>query len=121
MALINYTQDFPITGNSAFMRIIWPNMANGDTGEPFTLADYCDRSAQVEGTFGAGGIVVIEGNNETTATNWRTLNDPYSNAISITTAKIEAVSELVVAIRPKVTAGDGTTSVTVSMLVRKNK
>jgi hypothetical protein len=119
MSIINYTQSFPIDGNHQFMLVTWPNMANGDTGLPFILAEYADRSAQVEGTFGSGGIVLIEGTND--STNWRTLNDPYSNAISITTAKIEAVTELVVAIRPKVSAGDATTSVTVSLLVRKNK
>lgn len=118
MATIAYVQDFPINGNSDFMRITWPLMANGDDGQPFILAQYADRSAQVEGTFGAGGVCVIQGTND--STNWRTLNDPYSNVISITTAKIEAVSELVVQIRPKVTAGDGTTSLNVTMLVRKS-
>jgi len=88
MAIIDYIQSFPINGTHEFMLVTWPNMTNGDTGLPFTLAEYADRSAQVEGTFGSGGIVLIEGTND--ATNWRTLNDPYSNAISITTAKIRS-------------------------------
>ena len=118
MATVNYTQAYPIDGNSKFMLVQWADMANGDVGQAFTLADYADRSVQVEGTFGSGGTAVVEGTND--STNWRTLNDPYSNAISITTSKVEAVSELVVGIRPSITAGDGTTSLTVSMLVRKN-
>lgn len=119
MAVKEYTQEFPINGTHEFMVVTWPGLANGDTGQPFTLASYADRSIQVEGTFGAGGLVVVQGTIDNT--NWRTLNDPYSNAISITTPKIEAVSELVNGIRPAVTAGDGTTSLTVSMMVRKNK
>lgn len=119
MTVINYTQSFPINGLHDFMLVTWVGLGNGDTGQPFTLAQYADRSVQVEGTFGAGGLVVVQGTLD--GTNWRTLNDPYSNAISITVPKIEAVSELVNGIRPAVTAGDGTTSINVSMLVRKSK
>ena len=115
---IDYLQGFPIDGNHKFMLVTWANMANGDDGKPFILAEYADRSVQVEGTFGASGAVVIQGTND--GVNWRTLNDPYSNAINITAQKIEAVSELVVAIRPYISSGDGTTDITVSMLVRKN-
>lgn len=118
MAIIEYTQVFPIEGNHSFMLITWPNMANGDTGNPFILAQYADRSIQVEGTFGAAGTLLLEGTNNNTA--WRTLRDPFSNSISITTPNIEAVSELVLGIRPRVSSGDATTSLTVSALVRKN-
>jgi len=119
MAVITPIQTNPIDGNSEFMLVSWPNMANGDTGAPFILAQYADRSVQVEGTFGAGGLVNIEGTNDTV--NWAVLNDPFSNAIAISTSQIEAVTELVVQIRPNVAGGDGTTNLTVSMLVRKNK
>lgn len=119
MATISYTQSKPISGEADFMLITWAGLANGDDGQPFMLAQFADRSVQVEGTFGTGGTLVVQGTIDNT--NYRTLNDPYSNAISITTPKIEAVSELVNGIRPKVTSGDGTTSLTVSMLVRKSK
>lgn len=118
MSEITYTQDFPIAGNSNFMRVTWNGLAVNDTGLPFILSQYADRSVQIVGTFGAGGLVVIEGSND--GTNYSTLNDPQGNAISITTSKIEAVSEIVVALRPKVTGGDGTTLLTITMLVRKN-
>lgn len=118
MSEITYTQDFPIAGNSDFMRVTWNGLTVNDTGLPFILSQYADRSVQVEGTFGAGGLVIVEGTNDNV--NWRALNDPYSNVISITTPKIQAISELVVKIRPRVSSGDGTTSLTISMLVRKN-
>jgi len=117
MAVVSYTQSNPIAGNHDFMLITWAGLANGDTGQPFILSQYADRSAQIEGTFGAGGTVVVQGTND--LTNWRTLNDPFDNPISITLAKIEAISELVGQIRPNVTGGDETTSITVTMLVRK--
>jgi hypothetical protein len=118
LAEISYEQSFPISGNSDFMLVTWNGLALNDTGLPFTLSQYADRSVQVSGTFGAGGLVVVEGTNNNSV--YGTLNDPQGNAISISTAKIESVSEIVVAIRPRVSSGDGTTSVNVSMLVRKN-
>lgn len=115
---VAYTQDFPISGNSHFMRIIWDGLGTGDTGQPFTLSQYADRSVQVVGTFGAGGAIVVEGSND--GTNFSTLTDPQGNSISISTAKIEAVSEIVVALQPRVSGGDGTTDLNVVMLVRRN-
>jgi len=47
------------------------------------------------------------------------LTDPQGNALDITAAKIEAISENVRLIRPRVTAGDVTTSLAVTILFRK--
>lgn len=94
----------------------WPAIPNGDDGERLELANFADRSVQVFGTFGAGGSVRIEGSND--GTNWATLTDPQGNALDITSAKIEAITEVVRWIRPRVTAGDGTTAITVVMLLR---
>lgn len=95
-------------------------MANGDVGIATTtrLAAYADRSAQVEGTFGAGGTVLIEGTND--GTNWRTLTDPLGNLLSITAAGIKQVTEAVLQMRPRVSAGDGTTSLTVTFALRRS-
>lgn len=100
------------------MRVAWKNVALNDTGLPFVLSQYADRSVQVTGTFGAGGSVVIEGSN--TGVEYSSLTDPQGNNISLTSSKIEAVSEIVVALRPRVSAGDGTTLLNITMLVRKN-
>jgi hypothetical protein len=97
--------------------ITWPNMANGDIGQALEMPGSADRSVQVEGTFGTGGNVQIQGSND--STNYRPLTDPQGNQLDIATAKIEAVTELTRLVRPKVTAGDGTSSLTVSMLVRR--
>jgi len=76
-----------------------------------------DRSVQVTGTFGAGGNLRIEGSND--GTNYSALTDPQGNALDFTATKIEGVLELTRYIRPRATAGDGTTSLTVTMILRR--
>jgi hypothetical protein len=76
-----------------------------------------DRSVQVTGTFGSGGTLLIEGSNDGGVT-WGTLNDPQGSALSFTSSKIEAIQELTAMIRPRVSAGDGTTALAVYVLVR---
>ena len=119
MAIIISTQEFPIQGDNSFLKITWTGLANGDTGEPFTLAQYADRSVQIVGTFGVGGTLVFEGSID--GTTYNVLSDPQGNDLSFTAGKIEAISELVLKIRPRVSAGDGSTNLTVSMVVRKSK
>jgi hypothetical protein len=96
--------------------IQWTGMLNGDDGAPIDMVAYPDRSVQVTGVFGAGGNLRLEGTID--GTNWAPLTDPQGNALDVTAAKIEAISELVRQVRPRVTAGDGTTSLVVTMLVR---
>lgn len=107
------TGDF--NGINAFQ---WTPMTNSgsDVGEAISMASSADRSVQVTGTFGAAGNLRVEGTID--GTNWATLTDPQGNALDFTAAKIEAISELVRQIRPRVTAGDGTTSLTVSLITR---
>ena len=94
----------------------WAGMQNGDDGQPIELANFADRSVQVVGTFGAGGKVRIEGS--LNGTDYAPLTDPQGNDLDITTAKIEAITEVARWIRPRVIAGDGTTSLTVTMLLK---
>ena len=96
----------------------WTPLANGDDGTPFENPGSSDRSVQITGTFGVGGTISLQGSND--GTNWAILTDPQGNALTFTAAKIEAVSELTRYIRPLVSAGDGTTSLTVSLLVSGN-
>lgn len=92
------------------------DLQQGDDGRREVHQDYADRSVQVSGTFG-GASVDIEGSND--GSNWSTLNDPQGNALTFSGgSRIEAILELSRYIRPKVTGGDGTTAILVSMLVR---
>lgn len=97
----------------------WTGLLNGDDGAPVDLLSFADRSVQITGTFGAGGTVVIEGSND--GTNYVTVTDPQGNAISKTAAGIEAILELMKSTRPRVTAGDGTTVLAVTMLMRRTR
>lgn len=97
--------------------ITWSGLLNGDDGAPLEMPGSNDRSVQFVGTFGVGGTIVLEGSND--GTNWRTLNDPNGNPISKTATDLEAVLELTRYVRPRVTAGDGTTNLSAIMVVRR--
>lgn len=92
---------------------VWTGLLNGDTGAPLILGIYGDVSVQISGTFGTGGSVTLQGSND--GTNWIALTDPQGNAITKTAASIEQFLERTRYIRPSVTAGDGTTSLTVTV------
>jgi len=98
--------------------IEWTGLLNTDTGTPLEMGGSADRSIQVSGTFGVGGNCKITGRNGKTG-NFVVLTDPQGNALDFTAEKIEAVSELTQEIRPEITAGDGATTLTVRMLLRR--
>lgn len=93
-------------------------LTNAD-GEGVRYGGSGDRTIQITGTFGAGGTVVVEGSLD--AINWFGLRDPSSTLISFTASGLKAILENVVYVRPRVTAGDGTTSITALMCVRRNQ
>jgi hypothetical protein len=122
MAVVTPTLSPLPSGQQSDLQIwTYANMANGDTGLPLELGNYTDRSIQVLGTFGAGGNVRMQGTlqDPSSSPTWATLTDPQGNALDITSAKIEQVSEITRGIRPNITAGDGTTSLTVIVMVKR--
>lgn len=97
----------------------WIGLVNDEDGQPVDVPDYADKSADIEGVFGAGGSAVIEGTNKPSSPlSYKTLNDPQGNQISVTSAKIETILENVKTLRPRVVGGDGTTAINVYLLVR---
>lgn len=95
----------------------WDNIPNGNDGQVVEMPAYADRSVQVGGTFGTGGTVVLEGSND--GATYATLKDPFGNDISFTAAGLKQVVEICKYMRPRVTAGDGTTAIDVTLLMRK--
>jgi hypothetical protein len=97
----------------------WTPMTNSgsDVGAALELPGWADRSVQVTGTFGTGGTCLIEGSND--GTNYATLNNLQGSALSIGSASIKGVAEITRYIRPRISAGDGTTSLTVTIVARK--
>lgn len=99
--------------------VTWSGLLNGDDGAPYEAPPLADRAMQVVGVFGAGGTLVLEGTID--GVNWAVLNDPQGNALTVTSAKIEQIMELVVSVRPRVTAGDGDTALVVSLLLKETR
>lgn len=105
------------TEDDSVQLVVWAGMANGDTGAPIKLPAHADRSVHISGTFGAGGTCVMQGSNNSSS--YVTLTDPQGNALSKTAEAVEVIEEVTLLTRPNVTAGDGTTAITVSMLLRR--
>lgn len=95
----------------------WTGLLNGDDGDPASSVRSGDRTAQVYGTFGVGGTVVIEGSLD--KSHWFQLRDPTGTLISFTAAGGKAILESTPYVRPRVSAGDGATSLTALISVRK--
>ena len=113
---VNHTR--ASTGNMKSFVAAWEGLPNSEAGDAIPFSQYTDKSVQVSGTFGAGGSVRIEGSNDG-GTTWAVLTDPQGNDLNITTAKIEMVTEATALVRPRVTAGDGTTAINVHMLMKE--
>ena len=89
-------------------------LAAGDVGDPLRYPGAADRTVQISGTFG-GATVTLEGSLD--GSNWLPLTDAKGAEIIVTAAALEAITELVMYVRPVVTGGAGTT-VTVTLLMR---
>ena len=104
-----------ITGNTRAFVATWTPLAAGDDGEAIEFSQYTDKSVQVTGTFGSAALR-IEGSND--GVNWSVLTDPQGNDLSITSAKIEMITEATRFVRPVVVGGSAT-ALTVSMLLKE--
>jgi hypothetical protein len=116
MTTVAPTINRPVSGRAGGFLVQWPAMANGQTGVPFDLSGYVPVSVQIEGTFGAAGSVTLQETID--GTNYETAHDGQGNALTFTTAGLKSVGDNANLIRPNVTAGDGTTALTVSLWVR---
>lgn len=114
----NLTRD---DGIGAGVGITWTGLLNGDDGQAFDTLMFGDVCVQVLGTFGVGGNLRIEGSNEKVPTTWATLTDPQANSLDFTAAKIEQLLEMPRWIRPRITAGDGTTSLSCIIWARRTR
>lgn len=95
------------------LNIVWgPGLLNGDTGAFVSIGrDYWKLTVQAVGTFGAGGTVVLEGSNDGVTTS--TLKDVNNASISMTDNTIQRLEGIPGFIRPRVSAGDGTTNLAI--------
>lgn len=111
LKLDGYT--LPIDSNRIWL-LQWTGLLNGDTGNYAVIPHMEDWSVHVFGTFGAGGSISIQGSNETGApANPIILVDPAGALLTFTAAALKQALPQAYAVRPTVTAGDGTTALTV--------
>lgn len=107
--------------NDGVRQVKWAGIASGDTCTPFAAAStYPGKSVQVTGTFGVAGTAAIQGSNwgplESTPT-YKTLTDPQMNALQFLSAGLEEIIENTALIKPTISGGDGTTSLTVRLVL----
>ena len=91
----------------------YAGLDNGDDGAPLSAVNFSTKTVSVTGTFGTGGNVIIEGSND--GTNYFPMHSsPAGTTLnSIGTASVYLVAENPLYLRPRVSAGDGTTDLTV--------
>lgn len=104
------------TGNSNSFVAAWTPLSAGGTGAPIRFAQYTDKSVQVSGVFG-GASLRFEGSND--GATYLPLTDPQGNTLDFVSAKIKAVTEGSLWVRPNVTGGDGTTALSVFVLMKE--
>ena len=103
---------------------VWAGLLNGDDGAPIKMPGSADRSVQYTGTFGAGGSIQLEGSNDVVAVgsvpaNWFLLSNPQGTTGAKTAAGIVQIEEATAWVRPRVTAGDGTTALQANLFLKK--
>ena len=116
MAVVSWQRVVTPHDGGGVKLVKWVGLTASDTGQPFNVAAYPDKTVQFLGTF--GGNVLIEGSMDTDPSTavYATLNDPQGNALSvISAAKVENVLEHVYLLRPS--AGAGVSSVDVWLLL----
>jgi hypothetical protein len=116
MATIKYlpVESVDKSGESTFF-VIWPNMASGDVGQPFDMANAADRTVQFVGEFD-GGTVVMEGS--VMGSTYFTLDDATGSPISKTDEDGESITQATRYVRPSMSGGGVNMAVDVHLQAR---
>jgi len=111
--------DISLTQDGSVKLLTWAALTQAtlDDGEPMSFPEFGDVAIQMTGTLGAGGTVVWEGSNDKHV--WATLNNAQGTALSLNALGIKQCVERPLWMRPRCTAGDGTTSLVVTALIRR--
>lgn len=107
----------PVSGR--VHRFTWVGLLNGDDGAPISIPGAADMTVQVFGTFGTGGVIILQGScEESPPSNYFQMRDQGDNLISFIVADGESVGPIAAFIRPRVTEGDANTDLTMILLAR---
>ena len=117
MAVRASTQNRDIDARGGVVLFTWTGLTNAtsDTGAPVMAAEFSEKTWQAFGTFGAGGAVTLEGSND--GTNWGNISTRQGTTpcTLTSTTQINTSQDRPLWVRPRVSAGDGTTSLTVTV------
>ena len=108
------------------MVVTWASLTTTNNyGAPVQMPGRADRSIQLTGTLGAAGAVTMYGSNVfdpnlANDADWAILDDAKGNPLVLSTLRIEEIVTLPLWIRPKITAGDGSTSLTARLVMKGN-
>lgn len=105
--------------NDDAVRVTWSAILAGDDCESYAgISEYDDRSIQFRGTFG-GGTIAFTGTDD--EVEYETLNDTFGVAVSYGVKKLRQILEYVYAVKPALTGGDGTTSITATLVAKRKR
>ena len=102
----------------------WPLMASGDVGVVFESPHHTEKHVTVGGTYGTGGTIRMEVQDVADArvtARYSVAKDSQGNPMVFTGAdgnpETKSMKPVTFQVRPNCSVGDGTTSLTVRMLV----
>lgn len=91
-------------------------LEQGDTATPITIPRYSDRTVHIFGTFG-GASVSLEGSIDPAGVVYGVLTDDDKSDITQTaSAAPRVVIPNVLTVKPTITGGDGSTSITIALM-----
>lgn len=99
--------------------VTWAGLGQGDTGQALELPNYSDKTMQSVGDYSGSASVSMRGSNE--GATYSVLNDGAGNALTNTADAVKTVLENPRFIKPTIASGDGSTSITVTLLIRKER
>lgn len=118
--------------NRFVRQIKWTGLLNTDSGNAIDLPRFSDKTVHIFGTFG-GATVTLYGSNDPLAlvdknagtlfgsktASWVKLTETLGNDLAVTAAALKIILEDPLYILPVVTAGDGTTTISVIIECKK--
>lgn len=108
------TRDVELTGptNEGIVHAAWTGLLNGNDGELVRLAKFADKTIQVLGNFGSGGVVQVQGRNLTGGA-WGVCHDAQGADIAVEDNDPIIIAESPLELRPFISAGNGSTDLDV--------
>ena len=103
----------------------WTGLTTTGAGRALDAHAYPDKTVILAGTIGSGTTVVLQGSTATnplvTGGSWYTLTDQSDNALSLSTGKVETIAQNPRMIRPRVTAKNANTNVSVTIIAQSTR